>query len=467
MGLNSLTIGEAIEGLKSKKFSSFELVSSCFDQIEKNDGSIHAYLALNKDGAMEEAKKADELGDEVRAKKPLLGIPLAIKDNFNTFGLPTTASSNILKNYISPYDATVVAKLKDAGAIVLGKTNLDAFAHGSSTETSDFGPTLNPWNTDHLPGGSSGGSAAAVIADECVSSIGSETAGSIRGPAAWCGCVGLKPTYGRVSRYGVIAMASSTDCPGPITKTVNDSKILLEAIAGFDPKDATSSQKELDLTKFKGLKNLKIGILKQYFRSEAQEGINETVMSAAKELEKMGATLVDVDAFDPKYAISVYTILQRSEVSSNLARMDGIRFGDGREQFNAENKRRIMLGTYTLSAGFYDAYYKKAQQVRTLIVNDFKKLFYQVDLVLGPTLPSVAPKKGVTEGQNMWGELADILTEPSSIAGLPGISVPCGFVDDLPVGMQLIGPQFSEGQILQTASEFEKVTKWHKRKPKI
>lgn len=466
MGINSLTITEAREQLRNGKITASELVEACLKQIESVDSKIHVFLATDIAKAKEQASRADV---ELKAgnDKPLLGIPVSVKDNFNTVGIETTASSRILKGYIPPYDATAVKKLKDAGAIIVGKTNMDAFAHGSSTETSDFGPTLNPWNTDHLPGGSSGGAAASVVADEVIAALGSETAGSVRGPAAWCNCVGLKPTYGRISRYGLMAMASSTDSPGPLTKSVADAKLMLEVLAGNDPMDATSSNKSLDLNNFKAIKGLKIGLPKEYFRPESQKGVNDLVMAAAKELEKLGAILIEVESFDPAYAVSVYTILQRSEVSSNLARFDGIRFGHTRDKFNEENKRRIMLGTYTLSAGYYDAYYKKAQQVRTVIVNDFNRLFSEVDLLLAPTLPSTAPKKGVTDGEAMFGELADILTEPSSIAGLPGISLPCGFIDGLPVGMQLIGPQFSEGQLLATAQEYENVTNFLKEKPKL
>ncbi len=439
MGLNCLTLTEALKNPGQK------LIDDCWQRIAEVEPKVHAFLALAKN---------------VKGK-----IPVAIKDNFNTLGLETTASSNILKGYIPPYDATVVRKIKENGGAILGKTNLDAFAHGSSTETSDFGPTRNPWDTHRLPGGSSGGSAAAVAADEAIFAIGSETAGSIRGPAAWCGVVGLKPTYGRVSRYGLIAMASSTDCPGPLTKNVADARLVYHWISGVDPLDATTQEgKEIEL---KNIKDLKIGLPKEYFLKDAQKGINETVLLAAKQLEKMGAKLIDISMFDPKYAVSVYTIVQRSEVSSNLARFDGIRFGQGRDSFNEENKRRIMLGTYTLSSGYYDAYYKKAQQVRTVIIEDFKKTFEKVDLILAPTMPSVAPEVGATKDQAMYGELADILAEPSSVAGLPGISIPCGFMSDLPVGMQLIGPMWSEELILNVAEEFEKSTDWHKRKPKI
>lgn len=458
MDLNTLNIVEAVEKLKTKKISPVDLVDACFERINQIDPDVHAFLALNKEQALHEAREIEQIiTDDAFSEKPLLGIPVAIKDNFTTAGLETTASSKILQGYIPQFDATVVSKLKTAGAIIIGKTNMDAFAHGSSTETSDFGPTKNPWNKNHLPGGSSGGSVAAVAADEPLASIGSETAGSIRGPAAWCGVVGLKPTYGRVSRYGLMSMASSTDSPGPITKTVEDSEILFQIIAGFDPLDATSSHEKIKkANKNFDVKKLKIGIPKEYYRSEAQKGVNDKVMAGAKLFEKLGATLIDISTFDPKYAVSVYTILQRSEVSSNLARFDGIRFGHQRSEFNDENKRRIMLGTYTLSAGYYDEFYKKAQKVRTLIVDDFNKAFNEVDLLLAPTLPSTAPKIGVTEGESMFGELADILTEPSSIAGLPGISLPSGLIDGLPVGLQLIGPMWSEDVILGASYVYEK-----------
>ncbi len=431
-------------------------VAFSLDRISRVDKKIHAFLAVNQ--------KANE--EKFVKEKPLSGVPIAVKDNFNTLGLETTASSNILRGYVPPYDATVVAKLKQAGAVILGKTNMDAFAHGSSTETSDFGPTLNPWNLERVAGGSSGGSAAAVASGQVLVAMGSETAGSVRGPASWCGVVGFKPTYGRVSRYGLIAMASSTDCPGPLAKTVADAKLIYGIISGFDPLDATTAQ-EAQNPSVKDFKDIKIGLPKQYFLAEAQEGINDQVLKEAKVLERLGAKLVEVETFDPKLAISVYTILMRSEVSSNLARFDGLRFGHARDQFNEENKRRIVLGTYTLSSGYYDAYYKKAQRVRTLIVDDFKRIFKEVDLILSPTMPRTAPKIGVTRGQPMYGELADVLSEPSSIAGLPGISLPCGFIDGLPVGLQLIGPVWSENLILKVAQAYEENTNWHIHEPKL
>lgn len=435
MQLNKLSLTEVNKGIVSKDFTAKEVFSDCLKEIKLKNKKLNAFLSVFENGE---------------------GIPVAVKDNFNVKDQITTASSNILKNYVSPYDATVIRKLKENDFAIIGKTNMDAFAHGSSTETSDFGPTLNPLNTDYLPGGSSGGSAAAVAANMCTFAIGSETAGSIRGPAAWCGIIGLKPTYGRISRYGLIAMCSSTDCPGPLTKTVNDARIVYNLLKGEDPLDATS-QNFSDI-KSKKISELVIGLPKEYFRDEAQKGINEKIIETAKVFEKLGAKLVQISMMDPKYAISVYTIIQRSEVSSNLARMDGIRYGLSRDHFNTENKRRIMLGTFTLQSGYYDAYYKKAQKVRTLIINDFNKSFDKVDILLAPTMLSTAPKTGITKGKSMYGEDADILTEPSAMAGLPGISVPAGFIDGLPVGMQLIGPQASEDLLLDTAEAFEKET---------
>lgn len=381
---------------------------------------------------------------------------IAIKDNFCTKGIKTTAASKILEDFVPPYDATVVEKLKNAGFKIMGKTNMDAFAHGSSTETSDYGVTRNPWDPTRVAGGSSGGSAAAVAAGMCEYAIGSETAGSIRGPAAWCGVVGLKPTYGRVSRYGLIAMCSSTDCPGPIAKTVGGVRKIYDIIKGIDPKDATTTTGE-----FKGLKSLKglkIGLPKQYFWEGNQKGMNEIVLKAAKVFEDKGAILKEIDVLDLKYAIAVYTVVQRAEVSSNLARFDGIRYGHDRSFFNAENRRRIMLGTHILQSGYYDAYYLQAQKVRTLIIDDFNKAFEKFDILLAPTMPTIAPKIGITSGQAMYGELADVFTEPTALAGLPAISLPCGFVEKMPVGMQLIGPMWSEELILNVAEEYEKNT---------
>ena len=468
--LTSLSVTEAQEKLRSKKISSVELTDAYLQRIEKYDPLLNSFVTITKENALENARLADEKINKGEYS-PLLGIPLAIKDNFSTKDIRTTASSKVLDNYIPPFDSTVVSKLKGAGMVLLGKTNMDAWAHGSSTETSDYGPTRNPWDTDRLPGGSSGGSAAVVSADFASAAIGSETAGSIRQPASWCGVVGLKPTYGRVSRYGVIAMASSTDSPGPITKTVEDSALILNVLAGNDPRDATSSTiKVPDYTKSlnKSIKGLKIGISDVYFPSEMEKNVKESVEKALKHFESLGCEIINIPLFDPKFSIAVYTILQRSEVSSNLARLDGIRYGYDRTYFGDEAKRRIMLGTYTLSSGFYDAYYKKAQQVRTLIVEDFKNAYKKVDVIVSATSPTTAMKIGATENTSMFGEMADVLVEPSSIAGLPGINIPCGFSkENLPIGLQIMGPQFAEERILALANSYEKTTDWNKRKPSI
>ncbi len=469
MNLNKLTIVEAKEGLKTKKFSSVELTSACFEQIKRVEPKINAFVTLNEENALKSAKNADALlakGDDL----PLLGVPISIKDNFCTQNLRTTASSKVLEDFIPPYNATVVQKLVDAGATVLGKTNLDAWAHGSSTETSDFGTTKNPWNTDYLPGGSSGGAAASIAADECIAAIGSETAGSIRQPASWCGVTGLKPTYGRVSRYGVIAMASSLDCPGPITKTVEDTVLMLQVLAGKDSFDATTSS--LNVPTYidalqKDIKGMTIGVSDDYFEGVDPE-VTKVVETAIAYLEKFGAKIKKLKLFPPTYAIAVYTIIQRAEVSSNLARYDGVRFGFGRERFGDEAKRRIMLGTYTLSAGYYDQYYNKALKVRTKIIEDFEQALKEVDVIVSPTSPSPALPVGSSKNHPMFGEMADVLVEPSTIAGLPGINIPCGFSKDmLPIGFQIIGSQFSEEKIISVAQMYQKATDFHTQKPEL
>jgi len=470
MDLTNLTITSAKKGLKDKKFSSLELTQAYLDRIDQVEDKVKAFVTVSSEQALIDAKKADEKlskGEDTA----LLGIPVSIKDNFNTSGILTTASSNVLRDYIPPYDATVVRKLKEAGMVMLGKTNLDAFAHGSSTETSDFGASRNPWNTEHLPGGSSGGAAASMASGETVVAIGSETAGSIRQPASWCGVVGLKPTYGRVSRYGVIAMASSLDCPGPISSTVEDSALILQILAGKDPMDATTSPKDVPdylANLNKDISGLTIGVSDEYFIEGIDPEVEKAVRDAIKVFEKMGAKLRKIKLFDPTHSVAVYTILQRSEVSSNLARYDGIRYGQTRDKFGAEAKRRIILGTYALSAGYYDQFYNKALKVRTVIVNDFNQAFKEVDLILAPTSPSLAMKVGASADSPMFGELADMLVEPSSIAGLPGISLPVGFSKSgLPIGMQIIGPQFSEELIINAAYKFEQEVSFKERKPKL
>lgn len=470
--LNTYTLTQSNKGLKKKDFSSLELTKACLEQIRKVESKINAFVTICEKEALEQAEKADKLISNSQ-DLPLLGIPIAVKDNFSTLGIRTTASSKLLDDYIPPYDSTVVKKLKDAGAVIIGKTNMDAWAHGSSTETSDYGATKNPWNTNHLPGGSSGGSAAAVAADETIAAIGTETAGSIRQPASWCGVVGFKPTYGRVSRYGVIAMGSSLDSPGPITKTVEDSAILLHILAGIDEYDATTSPLPVgDYTLPVGfnLKDLKIGISDEYFIEGIDPKVKDSVLNSIKKFEKIGAKIEKIKLFDPKYAVDVYTIIQRSEVSSNLARYDGIRFGFGRDKFGEEARRRIMLGTYALSSGYYDQYYNKASKVRTLIIEDFKKAFEKVDVILSPTSPSLALPIGASKESAMFGEIADILVEPSSIAGLTGINIPIGFSENLPIGMQIIGPQFAEELVLKVAHQYETFTSnedWRKLKPKL
>lgn len=471
MKLNELTIKEAQEGLINKKFSSRELVEACLSRIKKLEPKIKAFITVCEKEALRQAEKADSIISQqsiVNSQWSLLGIPIAVKDNFCTQGIKTTAASNILANFIPPYDATVVRKLKEAGAIIIGKTNMDAWAHGSSTETSDFFTSRNPWNLNYLPGGSSGGSTAAVAAHETVGAIGSETAGSIRQPAAWCGVAGLKPTYGRVSRYGLIAMASSLDCPGPLTKTVEDAALLLQVLAGYDLQDATTSPKPVpnySANIDKGVDKLTIGVPEEYFSSAVDKEVILKVSQALKVLEKKGARLKKLSLFDPKYAIAVYTILQRSEVSSNLGRYDGIRYGEKREKFGEEAKKRIMLGTYCLSAGYYEAYYLKAQKLRTLILENFLKAFKETDLIIGPTSPSTALPLGSSKNHPMFGEAADMLVESSTIAGLPGLNIPCGFSNKgLPVGMQIIGPQFSEELLFQIGYAYEQATEWHKIK---
>ncbi len=458
--LHELDITEILNGLADRRFSVVELVKHYLDRINRFNPDLNIYLCLN-DQALAEAEEADNLRTK-KIKKPLLGLPIAVKDNFLTLGMPTTASSLVLKDYYPQYESTVTKKLLEAGAIILGKTNMDAWAHGSSTETSQFGPTKNPWDLGRLPGGSSGGSAAAIAAELAPLAIGSETAGSIRQPAAWCGVTGFKPSYGRVSRYGVIAMASSTDSPGPITRNVKDAALITSIISGQDPYDATSSPRETEkyennLT-LKTLKGVKIGLVKEYLLPQMHEEVKTLIRNAAKHFQSLGAEVTEISLIDPQYSIGVYTVIQRSEVSSNLARFDGTRYGQGREWFGDEAKRRIMLGTYTLSAGYYDAYYKKACAVRTKIIEEFNSTFAKYDAVIGAVSPGPALKLGATKNEPMFGEIQDILLEPSSIAGLTGVGVPCGFVDNLPIGLQITANQFEESKVLAIADLYQRTT---------
>jgi|SRR3989344_4940756 len=447
MNILGKSISELRYLLDKKDISEDELFNFFKKRISRFNPKLNAFLTIV------DKSKSNHVG-------LLSGIPFAIKDNFCTQNIRTTASSKVLDNFIPPYESTVTKKLLNSGSIIIGKTNMDAWAHGSSTETSDYGVTKNPWDLTRVAGGSSGGSSAAVSSYITPAAIGSETAGSIRGPASWCGLVGLKPTYGRVSRYGLIAMGSSLDCPGPITLTVKDAALILQIIAGKDKFDATSSNNKIPnyLDSINQNKKLKIGVPEEYFYGLNEE-IKISVMNSISKMKQMGHQLKKVKLLDPKYAISVYTIIQRSEVSSNLARYDGIRFGNNRSTFAAEAKRRIMFGTYTLSYGYYDAFYKKAQKVRTLIIEDFKNAFKDVDVIIGPTMPITATKIGDINKYPFFGELMDKLTEPAAEAGIPAINIPVGLdKQGLPIGASIMGRWFDEETILDLANQFEKET---------
>jgi len=452
--------------------------------MEEVDEKIHAYITVCRDSAVKEAAAADKRIKEGDAT-PLTGVPIAIKDIFCTKDVRTTCASRILENFVPPYDATVVRKLKEAGAVILGKLNMDEFAMGSSTENSAFFPTLNPWDTKRVPGGSSGGSAAAVAAGECAASIGTDTGGSIRQPASLCGVTGLKPTYGRVSRFGMIAFASSLDQGGPITRDVTDCAIMLKIIAGIDPLDSTSIDAPVPdymATLKKEIKNIRIGIPKEYFIEGLDKDVSEAIKDAIGVFKKAGAELVDITLPHTEYAISVYYLVATAEASSNLARYDGVKYGlriadkglldmyklTRDAGFGAEVKRRIMLGTYSLSAGYYEAYYKKASEMRTLIKMDFEEAFKKCDIILTPTSPTAAFKLGEKIADPLTMYLSDIFTISCNLAGIPGISVPCGFTkENLPVGLQLLGKPLDEATLLRAAYNYEKNTEWHKKRPKI
>lgn len=481
-----LTIHELTEKLSAREITSTELTAAYLKRIDAVEGSVNAYLTVTAEAAMEAAAEADKRFASGAKQGPLAGIPISVKDIFCTKGIKTTCGSKILGNFIPPYDATVVRRLKEAGAVILGKNNMDEFAMGSSTENSAFKKTSNPWALDRVPGGSSGGSAAAVSASLSAASVGTDTGGSIRQPASCCGVVGLKPTYGRVSRFGMIAFASSLDQAGPFTKDVRDAAIMLGAIAGHDPLDSTSiNAAKPDYTAFltKDIKGLRIGIPKEYFIDGIDADVASSIDSALKTLEGLGAKLVPVSLPHTEYAVSVYYLVATAEASSNLARYDGVRFGlraDGAKNllemykmtrdtgFGAEVKRRIMLGTYALSSGYYDAYYKKASQVRTLIKGDFDSAFDLCDVIATPTAPTAAFRLGEKLEDPLTMYLSDIFTISCNLAGLPGISVPCGFTGEgLPVGLQLLSKQMDEGAILKAAHAYEQATEWHKRRPSI
>lgn len=480
--LNELTLLESFTGLREKKFSSEELTRACFDRIGKFDNQIKAYLTVDEKGALAQAKAVDQKLKNDESVSPLAGIPVAVKDLFCTAGLRTTGASKILENYIPPFDATAVKILKENDAVILGKTNCDEFAMGGSTENSGFFPTHNPWDLERVPGGSSGGSAAAIAADMCVYSLGTDTGGSIREPASFCGTSGLKVSYGRVSRYGVLAMTSSLDTIGPFGKTAEDIALIMKYLAGRDEKDSTTPDipvEDYSREILKDVKGLKVGLPKEYFVEGMNDGVRQVVLDAAKKLEELGAEIVDITLPHTDLAVAAYYIICPSEVSSNMARYDGIRYGlskrekdlldiylDSRAQgLGKEVKRRIMIGTYALSAGYYDAYYKQAMKIRTLVRQDFDEAYKQVDIILTPVAPAPAYKIGEKIGDPLAMYLEDVFTIPASLAGLCGLTVPAGFVADLPVGIQLLGKRFDEKTVLRAGHQFQLATDWHKQKP--
>lgn len=473
MDLSSLTLKTTIENLKKSVFSCGDLIKESFNLIKKYDGEIKAYLTLNEEEALKKAKEYDGLikkDKNIFNKKPLLGIPIAIKDLYTTKDLRTTAGSKIIGDYIPPFNATVVRKLIDAGVIIIGKTNEDAWGHGSSGENTDYEPTRNPYDLSRVPGGSSSGSGAAVAYSSALIGTGTDTGSSVRLPAGYCNLVGLKPTYGRVSRYGVIAMASSFDTIGHMTKTVYDNAKVLEITAGLDPYDGTTVPVKVgQYTKILGekIKGLKIGLPKEYFVKGLDSKVDGSIKDSLKIFEKLGATVTEVTLPRTDYAMAAYYILVPSEVSSNLSRYDGVRYGGKRELFGAEAKRRIMLGSYTLSSGYYDAYYLKAAKVRTLIKKDFENAFKEVDIIIAPTSPTLPFKIGEKADNPLQMYLSDIFLCPVNLAGIPGLNVQSGFVDGLPVGIQLIGPQFSEELLYKAAYLFEQETQYYKIRPEF
>ncbi len=486
MKLHELTIEQASGLLKNKDIASVELTRAVLDRIETVDGRIGAFLTVDADGAMAQAEAAD-----CRLAKggtpTLTGIPMGIKDLICTQGLRTTCASKMLGNFIPPYDATVISRLKKVGAVIVGKLNMDEFAMGSTTEHSGFQTTRNPWNLERIPGGSSGGSAAAVAADMCLGALGSDTGGSIRQPASHCGVVGIKPTYGRVSRFGLVAFASSLDQIGPLGKTVTDCAIMLDAIAGYDPNDSTSVPEPVPVFSdidTDGLSDVVVGIPKEYSTAQGLDPqVGAAIEQAVEAIESLGAKCIEVSLPHTEYAVAAYYVIAPSEASSNLARYDGVKYGfrdksqadllqmyrSTRSQgFGPEVQRRIILGTYALSAGYYDAYYGKASQVRTLIIEDFKKAFEACDVILAPVAPTPAFKIGEKVDDPLTMYLSDIFTLSANLAGIPGLSVPCGFSSEgLPIGLQIMGNHFEEGKLLKVAYNFEQATDFHKQKPKL
>ncbi len=485
MKLNQLTIHEVQTLLREGKTTAVEIAEAVFSRIDAVEGRVNAYITTAKDETLAMAEQADRAIGEGTFKE-LTGIPLGIKDNMCIAGMKTTCGSRILENFVPPYDAEVVKKLRDAGAVFTGKTNLDEFAMGSSTETSWFNGTRNPWDLDRVPGGSSGGSAAAVATDECIAALGSDTGGSIRQPAAHCGVVGMKPTYGRVSRYGLVAFASSLDQIGPLTKDVEDCAIMMNVIAGYDEKESTSVPVDVpDYRSFlsRDIEGWTIGIPKEYFVDGIDPQVSSAIDGVMRDLEKLGATCREISIPHTEYCVAIYYIIAPSEASSNLARYDGVRYGfrslqredlldmykaTRSEGFGAEVKRRIMIGTYALSAGYYDAYYKKASQVRRLLRNDFDRAFETCDVILTPTTPTPAFRIGEKTDDPLQMYLSDIFTLSTNLAGVPGMAVPCGYTDaGLPMGVQFMAGHFQEGKLIQVASAYEKHSSIERRRPAL
>ncbi|MEW5766481.1 MAG: Asp-tRNA(Asn)/Glu-tRNA(Gln) amidotransferase subunit GatA [bacterium] len=483
MELYQLAAHEIHQLLQKKEVTSEEVTRAVISRIEEVEPKINGYIETNFDLALDMAREVDNrigCGEEIR---PLTGLPVAIKDNMCLRGIPTTCGSNILAPFKPPYEATVVERLRQEGVVFIGKANMDEFAMGSSTETSFFGPTKNPWDLSAIPGGSSGGSAAVVAADEAIIVLGSDTGGSIRQPSALCGVVGLKPTYGRVSRYGLVAFASSLDQIGPITKDVYDAALTMNVIAGFDPQDSTSLNYPVpDYTKalMPDLSGMKLAWPKEYFGEGIEKGVKEKIEEACQVIKSLGAEIEEVSLPHTDYAVATYYLIATAEASSNLARYDGVKYGyraggdnnladmyrlTRKKGFGPEVKRRIMLGTYCLSSGYYDAYYLKAQKVRTLIKADFEEVFNRFDLVITPTSPTVAFKLGEKLDDPLQMYLSDIFTISANLAGIPAISIPCGFVEDLPVGLQMLAPPLGEEKLLQAAYAYEQQTDFHRKKP--
>ena len=481
--MHKLTIAEISAGLRARRFSSVELTRKLLERIERLNDGLNAFLTVTSKEALEAARRADA-ALQAGSGGPLTGVPLAHKDIFCTEGIRTSCGSKMLDNFISPYDATVVERLKKAGTVLIGKTNMDEFAMGSSNETSFYGPVRNPWNPKCVPGGSSGGSAAAVAARLVPAATGTDTGGSIRQPAALTGIVGLKPTYGRVSRYGMIAFASSLDQAGVLTQSAEDAALLLSVIAGFDPRDSTSVDvlvPDYVAALNAPLKDLRIGLLKEFFDEGLERRCADRVRGALEVFKALGAQTREVSLPALPLSVPTYYVVAPAECSSNLSRFDGVRFGHRCENphdtldlymrsrgegFGAEVKRRIMTGTYVLSAGYYDAYYLKAQKVRQLISDDFRRAFEKVDVLMGPTAPTPAFEIGAKTDDPITMYLNDIYTIGANLAGLPAVSIPCGFVEDLPVGLQIIGPVFSEARLLNAAHQYQKETDWHRRVPR-